>query len=80
MRQKSKKAAESEAKVQDALKGIQDRRFKNATEAACGTGATRSVVYSRFAGNTSRSKALAHQQHLTLIEECCLVKWITALT
>ena len=41
MRQQSKKAADSEAKVQEALKGTREGRFKNAAVAASSTGATR---------------------------------------
>lgn len=79
-KKRSQKAAESEAKVTDAISLIKNNVCPNANQAAKATSASRSTVYRHLDGGRTRSEARGEQQNLTPDEENALVAWILELS
>ena len=79
-KKRSAKAAINEALVQQALKGIADKTYKSAYEAAKKLGVPPRTVYDRVKNGKSRSQARVAQQHLLESEEQELAHWIRHLT
>ena len=79
-RKRSAKTATNEALIQQALKGIKDKTYKSAYEAAKILGVRPRTLYDHVKKGKSRSQARVAQQHLLESEEQELVRWIRNLT
>jgi len=80
-RKKSKKAATTEALVQQALAGITNKTYKSAYHTAITLGIPRSTVYDHLKIHSkSRSQGRVSQQLLSEAEESALAQWIKYLT
>ena len=80
-RQRSQKAATTEAKVQKALKGIKDDTYKSVYDASMQLNLNESTVHYRHKGKTkSRVDAREAQQALSKAEEQALARWVTQIT
>ena len=77
---RSKKAAESEEKVVEALAGLKSGKYKTPYQAANSIGASRSTIQRRFNGGKTRSEAHESQQILSKAQEKALAECITHLT
>ena len=79
-RRQSQAATDKEARVQQALKGIQDGTYRSAYHAAQELKLSTSTLSDRLRGRESRADARSNQQNLTPPEEHALLKWVTQLT
>ena len=80
-RQRSQKAATTEAQVQKALKGIKDGTYKSVYDASMQLNLNESTVHYRHKGKTkSRVDAREAQQALSKAEEQALARWVTQIT
>jgi DDE superfamily endonuclease/Tc5 transposase DNA-binding domain len=79
-RKRSAKTATNEALIQQALKGIKDKTYKSAYQAAKKLGIRPRTLYDRVKKGKSRSQARVAQQHLLESEEQELARWIRNLT
>jgi len=71
-RRKSEKAAETDAKVEAAVKGLSDGLYKTRYAAAKAIGLSQATLSRRLDGGNSRAEGKANQQNLTRAEEKAL--------
>ena len=79
-RRRSLTAAETEARIQEACKGIEESKFESVNHAAKVLDLNVKTLRKRLAGGKSRTEAHAWRQALTPAEEIALVRWITRIT
>ena len=79
-RKRSVRATTNEALIQQALKGITNKTYKSAHDAAKKLSVPRATLYDRLKNRKSRSQAREAQQHLLESEERVLAQWIRQLT
>jgi Tc5 transposase DNA-binding domain len=80
VRRRSEKAAQSEARVKDALNQVHTKTATTGYGAAKATGASKSTVYRRLSGGKNRAEARQSQQLLHDHEEKALIAWITMMS
>jgi hypothetical protein len=76
---KSEKAAETDAKVDAAMKGLSTGLYKTLYAAATAFRLNRAMLSRRLAGGNSHVERKENQQNLTYAEEKTLARWITEL-
>jgi Tc5 transposase DNA-binding domain len=79
-RKRSQKAAESEAKISDALSQVVTGKFKSAYQASKELRVSKATLYRRKNGGKTRAQAREAQQNLSIAEERALVSWISMLS
>ena len=77
---RSKKATESEAKMQEALNGLSSGLYKTPYKAHKALGISKSTLLRRINGGKSRAEARQAQQLLSKAQEKALAEWISQLT
>ena len=77
---KSKKTAETDAKVTAAINGLSEGLYSTPYTAAQALKLNRKTLYRRLAGGKSQAEGKENQQKLTLVEEQAFSRWITQLT
>ncbi|KAF2733632.1 hypothetical protein EJ04DRAFT_605366, partial [Polyplosphaeria fusca] len=75
--QRSSKAGQTEDKIQEALRAIENCTFSNPYAAAKHFDVSYRTIRRRMAGGKSHSQAAAYQQVLSNTEEKSLIRWIT---
>ena len=69
-----------EAKIQDAIKGIQNKEFPSIRSATSHFQVSRSTLSNRLTGMQPRAQAYESRQILSNAEEKTLVRWVTRQT
>jgi 4-hydroxybenzoate polyprenyltransferase len=80
VRPKSQHAAQTEAKVQAAMKGLEVGTYSSIWSAANAVGMSHKTLTRRVNGGKSCAQAKENDQHLSAAEEKALVRWILMMT